>query len=76
MEKETEKQKSIWHLIKIDDDSFNLLKQKRDKMREKHHASYGDAIRLLIEHDELYAHRRKSDEKLLKSDRPKLPRLK
>jgi hypothetical protein len=35
-----------WHMMKLDDHAYNLLKNKRDQMKKLgHHASYSDAVR-------------------------------
>lgn len=44
--KEEKTKKSHWHMVKIDDSAFRLLRQFRNEMkRAGQHASYSDALR-------------------------------
>lgn len=71
MDKVDEK-KHPWHLVKLDDNSYKLIKRKRDEMKRRgHHASYGDAIRELLHLEELNEAQNSSG-----MNRPKIPRIK
>lgn len=66
-----------WHLVKLDENAFKALKKKRDQMKARgYHASYSDAVRELLEHEDVNAERMKRDDKLFKSERPRIPRIK
>jgi hypothetical protein len=34
-----------WHVVKLDDDAYGILKREREELRKTHHASYSDAVR-------------------------------
>lgn len=34
-----------WHVVKLDDDAYSIVRSERDRLKKRHHASFSDAIR-------------------------------
>ena len=36
-----------WHVVKLDDSAYTIVKKERERLKKTHHASFSDAIREL-----------------------------
>jgi predicted CopG family antitoxin len=40
-----------WHVVKLDDDAYDIVKRERERLKKTRHASFSDAIRELKRKD-------------------------